>query len=380
LAESFETRLTSELNISREKNLFRRTRLHEGAWLNLSGNDYFNLRNNHEVLAQANETANMHGTGSGASPLLSGYLPCHEELIEKLVSWKKKKYGMLFNTGFMANQAVIKHLPAKNDLILADKFIHHSMAQAFNRRSTKFKRYNHLDLDQLEELLAYNINRFDTVFVATESVFSMDGDYPDLKKLIKLKKKYPFILILDEAHGTGILGNTGAGLSEQADVQNDVDIIVGTFGKALAGMGAYVLTNLSPVIQYLTNKAGEYIYSTFLSPYQAGVALASIDMVIKADKKREMLINISQWLRNQLADFIQVETKYTTPIIPLLVGTPKNALKVQELCFNNGILVGAVRPPTVSADGSRVRISLNSDLSKEDLMPFITLLQKWAEK
>lgn len=158
--------------------------MHEGAWLNLSGNDYFNLRNNHEVLAQANETANMHGTGSGASPLLSGYLPCHEELIEKLVSWKKKKYGMLFNTGFMANQAVIKHLPAKNDLILADKFIHHSMAQALNRRSTKFKRYNHLDLDQLEELLAYNINRFDTVFVATESVFSMDGDYPDLKKLI----------------------------------------------------------------------------------------------------------------------------------------------------------------------------------------------------
>jgi 8-amino-7-oxononanoate synthase len=149
LIDSLESRLKSELNIRRKEHLYRETRVHDCDLLNLSSNDYFNLRNNSKVLSLANETANKYGTGSGASPLLSGYLPCHEELVEKLLSWKKKKYGMLLNTGFMANQAILKNLPKKNDLILADKYIHHSMAQALNRGSTKFKRYNHLDLEEL---------------------------------------------------------------------------------------------------------------------------------------------------------------------------------------------------------------------------------------
>ncbi len=380
MIDSLESRLKSELNIRRKEHLYRETRVHDCGLLNLSSNDYFNLRNNSKVLSLANETANKYGTGSGASPLLSGYLPCHEELVEKLLSWKKKKYGMLLNTGFMANQAILKNLPKKNDLILADKYIHHSMAQALNRGSTKFKRYNHLDLEELEELLINNINKYDTMFVVTESVFSMDGDYPDLKHLIKLKRKYPFLLILDEAHGTGVLGATGAGLSEEADVQDEVDIIVGTFGKALAGMGAYVLTNSSSIIEYLTNKAGEYIYSTFLSPHQAGVALATIDIIMDAHKKREALRDISQWLRNQIMNIVKVETQFNTPIVPLLVGNPESALKLQELCMNKGILVGAVRPPTVQADSSRIRISLNSELTKEKLTPFISVFKEWAKR
>jgi 8-amino-7-oxononanoate synthase len=380
LIDSLESRLKSELNIRRKEHLYRETRVHDCDLLNLSSNDYFNLRNNSRVLSLANETANKYGTGSGASPLLSGYLPCHEELVEKLLSWKKKKYGMLLNTGFMANQAILKNLPKKNDLILADKYIHHSMAQALNRGSTKFKRYNHLDLEELEELLINNINKYDTMFVVTESVFSMDGDYPDLKHLIKLKKKYPFLLILDEAHGTGVLGATGAGLSEEADVQDEVDIIVGTFGKALAGMGAYVLTNSSSIIEYLTNKAGEYIYSTFLSPHQAGVALATIDIIMDAHKKREALRNISQWLRNQIMNIVKVETQFNTPIVPLLVGNPESALKLQELCMNKGILVGAVRPPTVQAGSSRIRVSLNSEITKEKLTPFISVFKDWAKR
>ena len=380
MIDSLESRLKSELNIRRKEHLYRETRVHDCDLLNLSSNDYFNLRNNSRVLSLANETANKYGTGSGASPLLSGYLPCHEELVEKLLSWKKKKYGMLLNTGFMANQAILKNLPKKNDLILADKYIHHSMAQALNRGSTKFKRYNHLDLEELEELLINNINKYDTMFVVTESVFSMDGDYPDLKHLIKLKKKYPFLLILDEAHGTGVLGATGAGLSEEADVQDEVDIIVGTFGKALAGMGAYVLTNSSSIIEYLTNKAGEYIYSTFLSPHQAGVALATIDIIMDAHKKREALRNISQWLRNQIMNIVKVETQFNTPIVPLLVGNPESALKLQELCMNKGILVGAVRPPTVQAGSSRIRVSLNSEITKEKLTPFISVFKDWAKR
>ena len=176
----------------------------------------------------------------------------------------------------------------------------------------------------------------------------MDGDYPDLKGLISLKKKYPFILILDEAHGTGVLGKTGAGLSEEMGIQDEVDIIVGTFGKALAGMGAYVLTNTSSVIEYLTNIAGEYIYSTFLSPHQVGVASASIDIIIKAQNKRNALKSTSLWLRKKLEEFIDIDTKYHTPIIPLVLGNPNDVMCFQKLCMDKKILVGAIRPPTVA--------------------------------
>ena len=188
MAESFETRLRNELNARRNKNLFRETRTFDNGWLNLSANDYFLLRHNREVLNFADIIAKKYGAGSGASPLLSGHLPCHEKLINKLLCWKNKSFGMLFNTGFMANQALVKHLPDKDDLVLVDKLIHHSIAQALNRSSAKFKRYNHLDLCHLEELLARSKNNYDTVFVITESIFSMDGDYPDLKRLVGLKK------------------------------------------------------------------------------------------------------------------------------------------------------------------------------------------------
>ena len=280
----------------------------------------------------------------------------------------------------MANQALVKNLPGKHDLILVDRLIHHSIAQALNRGSTKFKRYDHLDLCHLEELLSNNINNYDTIFVITESIFSMDGDYPDLKHLVKLKKKYPFILILDEAHGTGVLGSSGAGLAEETGTFNEVDIIIGTFGKSLAGMGAYVLTNLLPIIEYLTNKAGEYIYSTFLSPHQAGVALATINIVRNADEKRESLKLISHWLRNELAEHINVQTNYNTPIIPIIMGDSISTLKLQTLLLNKGIVVGAVRPPTVPCGSSRIRLSLNSELSKEELEPLISIFKECSKK
>jgi 8-amino-7-oxononanoate synthase len=376
LSELFKKRLESEIKHLHAENLFRKHLTLDKSLLNLATNDYFLLRQNKEVLAIAYEIARKYGTGSAASPLLSGYLPCHQMLINKLLTWKNKKFGMLYNSGFMANQALVKNLPGKNDLILVDKLIHHSIAQALNRGSAKFKRYNHVDLSHLEELLSININKYDTIFVFTESIFSMEGDYPDLKDLVQLKKKYPFILILDEAHGTGVLGKTGAGLAEETGTINDVDIIMGTFGKSLAGMGAYVLTNLLPTIEFLTNKAGEYIYSTFIPPFQTGVAMATIDIIRNAEDKRKSLKTISLWLRNTLSEYIDVQTSCNSPIIPIILGDSASTLKLQSLFLSKGIIVGAVRPPTVPFDSSRIRVSLNSELSKEKLKPLITIIKE----
>ena len=300
LIKNFINRLNQELNDRRESYLYREVRLYKNYQHNLISNDYFQLRFHPKVIAGAKIASEKYGSGSGASPLLSGFLSCHQELLDEILNWKQKSFGRLFNSGFVANQAVLKHLPGKNDFVLADRLIHHSLAQALIKCPAKFKRYSHLDMVDLEALLQKNHSNYDTVFVVTESVFSMDGDYPDLKELIALKKKYPFILILDEAHGTGVFGDNGGGLAEEMNVLDDVDITIGTLGKALASMGAYVLANNSSIIDYLTNQAGEYIYSTFLAPSQVGAALESIKLIKTFDEQRKGMRSLSKYFRQSL--------------------------------------------------------------------------------
>ncbi|MBC8283238.1 MAG: 8-amino-7-oxononanoate synthase [Nitrospinae bacterium] len=377
MSEQFFNRLEDELNSSREKNLFREVRLYPECRLNLCSNDYFQLRHDARVIAGAKEACEKYGTGSGASPLLSGFLPCHQSLLEQLKKWKQKSFGMLFNAGFLANQAVLRHLPGKKDLVLADKLIHHSMAQALTQGAARFKRYHHLDLEHLEELLSSHYKNYETVFVVTESVFSMDGDYPDLKKLVELKKQYPFILILDEAHGTGVLGETGAGLAEEMQVQDQVDIIIGTLGKSLASMGAYVLSDSSTVIDFLVNRAGEFIYSTFLSPPQVGSAEIAVKILQSSQADREYLQKISRKFRKIVKLIEQEGTSPFSPIVPVLIGDPVKALQLRDTLLQQGIMVGAVRPPTVPPLTSRLRISLHTGVTQQTLEELGAILDPW---
>lgn len=363
----------------KENNLFREVRVFQEYHLNLSGNDYFQLRFHPEVLAGACQAAKDYGTGSGASPLLSGFLPCHRDLLEKLIQWKQKTCGMLFNTGFLANQAVLKHLPGKNDLVLADRLIHHSIAQALALGHARFKRYHHLDLDHLEELLGKYKNNYETVFVVSESIFSMDGDHPDLKRLAALKRKTPFVFILDEAHGTGAYGQTGGGLAEEMNVLEEVDILVGTLGKALASAGAYVLTSSKTIIDYLTNHAGEYIYSTFLSPAQAGAASSAIDIIRLAGNERNALREAGGKFRQQLVEAGWKTNDFDSPIVPIIIGDAGDTLALRDHLQEHGFLVGAVRPPTVPRGTSRLRVSLHSNVTETQLMEFLDALKQWKK-
>ncbi len=370
-------RLEKQLARLKDENLFREVRIYQKCRLNLSSNDYLQLRFHPEVLAGARQAAEDYGTGSGASPLLSGFLPCHEDLLKKLRQWKHKPCGMLFNTGFLANQAVLKHLPGKNDLVLADRLIHHSIAQALIQGQARFKRYHHLDLDHLHELLEKHKTDYETIFVVTESVFSMDGDHPDLRRLVELKRKVPFMLVLDEAHGTGAYGPTGGGLAEEMNVLNEVDILVGTLGKALASAGAYVLTSSKAIVDYLTNHAGEYIYSTFLTPAQAGAASAAIDIISSGVDKRDALRAVAKRFRQQLAESGWKTNDFDSPIVPIVVGDAGETLKLRNHLLEHGFLVGAVRPPTVPRGTSRLRVSLHSGVSESQLTEFIDVLNQW---
>jgi len=377
LSEQFFNRLEDELNSSRDKNLYREVRLFPECRLNLCANDYFQLRHDPKVIEGAKKACEIYGTGSGASPLLSGFLPCHQSLLEQLCQWKHKSYGLLFNTGFMANQAVLKHLPGKNDLVLADKLIHHSIAQALVQGSARFKRYHHLDLEHLRELLDADFKNYETVFVVTESVFSMDGDYPDLKKLVELKKDYPFVLILDEAHGTGVFGETGGGLAEEMQVQDQVDILIGTLGKSLASMGAYILSDSSTIINFLVNRAGEFIYSTFLSPAQVGSAEIALQILQSAQEKRRYLQEISRSCRKILN--IEGGNNLPSPIIPVLIGDPVKTLELRNHLLQKGIMVGAIRPPTVPPHTSRLRISLHTGVTAETLEELGNIINPWIK-
>lgn len=286
---------------------------------------------------------------------------------------------MLFNTGFLANQAVLKHLPGKNDLVLADKLIHHSIAQAMVQGQARFKRYRHLDLDHLRELLEKHKNDYETIFVATESVFSMDGDRPDLKRLVELKRSTPFILILDEAHGTGVYGETGGGLAEEMNVLDEVDILVGTMGKALASAGAYALTSSTTIVEYLANHAGEYIYSTFLSPAQVGAASSAIEIIRKSADRRGALRETAKKFRRQLAESGWQTNDFDSPIVPIVVGDAGETLKLRDHLLERGILVGAVRPPTVPRGTSRLRVSLHSGATESHMADLLDLLKQWKK-
>ena len=376
MTKKFFTRLEDDLNSRKEKYLYRESGLYKNYQHNLASNDYFQLRSHPNVINGIKKACEKYGSGSGASPLLSGFLQCHQDLLDEILNWKKKRSGMLFNSGFVANQALLKNLPGKKDLILADRLIHHSLAQALLQCPAKFKRYGHLDIPELENLLRKYSKDFDTIFVVTESVFSMDGDYPDLKNLVQLKNIFPFILILDEAHGTGVFGKDGSGLAEEMGVLSEVDILVGTFGKALASMGAYVLANNSSIISYLTNVAGEYIYSTFLAPSQVGAAHEAIKLLKNFDKQRDKIRKLSKYFRNSLE---QNSLSYESPIIPVLIEDPKETIILRDRLLEKGILVGAVRPPTVPGKTSRLRISLHSGVEKTLVDELLSFLNTWKQ-
>ncbi len=373
-------RLQRQLTNRRQNDLFREVAVPIPHKLDLSANDYFQLRKHPKVVEASENAIRKYGTGSGASPLVTGFLPCHSELLDKILEWKQKPYGMLFNSGFMANQAIFKHIPGDNDLVLADKLVHHSMLQGMTSGKAKFLRYPHLDLDKLEELLSKHQNHFDTIFVATESVFSMDGDYPDLRRMATLKQQYGFIWILDEAHGIGYWGPRGEGLAYEHEVNDQVDIIVGTLSKALASSGGYIVSKTKEFVDYLVNFSGEFIYSTYLAPAQAAAAEAAIEFIKNANQIRENYKKTVKYFRTELNKIGLDSEKFHSQIIPIVIGLPETTLLIKNRLKEKGILVGAIRPPTVPKGTDRLRISIHSGVAENDLSEVLKTLELWKKQ
>jgi len=336
--------------------------------LDLSNNDYLSLSKHPLVRRAASRAIEDHGCSASASPLLSGFGPSHELLKQTICNWFESSANqvMLWNSGYSANQSILKILPRKGDLVLADKLIHESMISGILSSGARLIRYPHLDLEKLESLLTrFSGERM--IFLATESLFGMDGDYPDLRRISELKEKRPFFWILDEAHALGWYGKRGTGLAEEKQVFKQVDLIIGTMGKALGSSGAFTIFKNAKLTDYVINKSGHFIYSTFLPPSSALAAAQAIELLSGWQEERRLWQEASQNMRTELIRLGHSSALGDSPIIPLFFDNLEELQASKENLSSSGIKVSAIRPPTVPADSPRIRISLKRELAGSNI-------------
>ena len=343
--------------------------------VNLADNDYLGLSRDPVVVAAGVAALQEWGASSSASPLVTGYTEIHQKLEHTLAAWQGYAHGLVMNTGFSANSAVLGGLPKKGDLILADRLVHASMLDGIMASGARLRRFAHNDLDALELMLHEEPALDGVIFVVTESVYSMDGDSPDLKRLASLRKRFGFCWVLDEAHATGWYGSTGSGLQEAQGAFAAADIVVGTLGKGLGSQGAYVLSHAPEVRDALINFAGEFVYSTYLAPSCAAAALAAVERVKGMSGERAELHALSHAWRDGLVEAGFAVPSGDSPIIPLILGDSDVTLKYATALRAAGFMVSTIRPPTVPVRTGRIRISLRRGLSPAVLSSFVAALK-----
>jgi len=347
--------------------------------LNLSSNDYLGLGDDREMLEGYgnNFRESSYAMTSSSSRLLTGNHPLYDQLETDLVKLYQREAALVFNSGYHANIGILPALCTRHDLVLSDRLNHASIIDGMKIAEAPYQRYRHRDYDHLEELLVSARNRYRQIFIVTESVFSMDGDLADLSRLVALKEQYGALLVVDEAHGVGVFGEHGLGLCETAGVVQQIDIITGTFGKALASTGAYAVMS-SLLREYLLNTMRSFIFTTALPPVILGWSLLTLERQLSMSQEREALLQLASRLRTELIG-CGFEVPGESHIVPVITGANDLAVALAVKLRNAGFHCMPVRPPTVPEKGARIRISLRSPLQWEDIARIPELIKtSWA--
>lgn len=387
-----------ELSALEESGLYRRLSLVQGAQeprvringrdvILLCSNNYLGLANHPKIKEAAISAIEKYGFGSGASRLVSGNMESHRELEDRLARFKGTEAALVFNSGYHANIGIISSLVGRGDIIFSDKLNHASIVDGCLLSRAELKRYPHCDLDALEKFLK-NASRIthhaSRKLIITDGVFSMDGDIAPLQDISKLADKYNCMLMVDDAHSTGVLGENGKGTLEHFGIDNPNPVLrhngtgiiqMGTLGKALGCFGAYVAGSRK-LIDYLINKARSFIYTTSLPPSVCAASIAAIDIVENEPQIRQDLWDRVKFFRDGLKcaglDIMNSETQ----IIPILIGEADKAIKISRNLLDKGIFVQAIRPPTVPEGTSRLRITLMANHSLDDLKYALDCIKK----
>jgi 8-amino-7-oxononanoate synthase len=341
--------------------------------LNFCSNDYLGLAR-HPLLAQrAGEYGARYGSGSTSSRLICGNHEFFETVEERLAVLKGKEAALIFNSGFQANATIIAALADRDSLILSDRLNHNSLIQGARLARCRVEVFAHNDLEHLRELLGAARHReFSRILIVTESIFSMDGDCCPLDGMIDLARTYGALLVVDEAHATGVRGRGGMGLT----CGKEVDVTIGTFSKALGSFGAYVACSRK-VRDYLLNCCAGIIYSTALPPAVLGAVSAALELVPQMENERALLHAQACRLRTSLGRMGYDCGHSTSQIVPLTIGAEADALALSEWLAGKGIFAQAIRPPTVEENKSRIRLAVTAGHGRDDIGKVIGALKEW---
>lgn len=381
-------RLHSELTARHDRHLYRRTRTADSAqqphmhidgkpMLVFCSNDYLGLANHPDVIHAMQVAANTYGVGSGAAHLVSGHSRPHQQLEEALTAFTGRERALLFSTGYMANLGVANALlSSRNDVVYADRLNHASLVDAGLLSGAKLIRYPHNDTSSLgKRLLAQEEDNDVTQLILTDGVFSMDGDVAPVGKLAVMAREHDAWLMVDDAHGIGVLGKNGAGLLEAEGLgQSDVPILMGTLGKALGTAGAFVAGSHA-LIEYLIQTARTWIYTTAQPPAIAAATLTSLQLAQTEHWRREHLQALIRQFRLGASQLGLPLMPSDTPIQPILIGSSEQALLLSQQLAEAGILVTAIRPPTVPVDTARLRVTFSAAHTSADVDTLLAALE-----
>ncbi|HET9595904.1 MAG TPA: 8-amino-7-oxononanoate synthase [Anaeromyxobacteraceae bacterium] len=339
--------------------------------VNLCSNDYLGLASDRRLVQAAVAAAQREGAGAGAARLVAGDLPVHGRLERRLAAFKGTEAALLFSSGYHANAGVIAALTDREDAIFSDRLNHASIIDGCRLSLAKTWRYPHGDVEGLARLLAETRAR--RKLVVTDAVFGMDGDAAPLAEIADLCERHGAMLYVDEAHATGVLGPTGAGLCEAAGVTSRVDVVMGTLGKALGSFGAFTAGS-ARLAEWLTSRARTFIFTTALPPAACGAALAALDVIAEEPARRARLGALSARMKHGLAALGFDVSRVVAPIFPVVLGDEGRALAASRSLRERGFFVRAIRPPTVPPGTSRLRVALTAGHSEEQVDAFLAAL------
>ena len=332
-------------------------------YLMMASNNYLGLTFDTRVIDGALKGTKQYGTGSGGSRLVSGTFPLFTDLENELAKFKNTEKALVFNTGYMANVGTISAIADKNTIIFSDALNHASIIDGCRLSRGSVKAYSHCDVDELKYLLK-QVDCNARKLIVTDGVFSMDGDIAPLDKLYELSRDYNALLMVDDAHATGTIGN-GHGTAAYFNLEKEIDIQLGTLSKSLGSVGGYVAAN-STIIDYLVNTSRSFIFSTALSPADIGAALAALQVLETDASVLGRLQENVNYMTDQLIS-MGIDATNETPIFPILIGRNEDTLAVSEYLYEAGIIGTAIRPPTVPIGESRIRLTVTAAHNREQI-------------
>jgi len=344
----------------------------------VGSNNYLGLINHPRVMKAAKEAVDRYGVATCGSRFLNGTLDIHIELEKKLAEFMKKEAALAFSTGFQTNQGIISTLIGKGDSVITDKLVHASIIDACRLTYGHVHRFKHNDMADLEKTLS-SLDKDAGKMVVVDGVFSMEGDLVNLPKVVELSKKYSAKIMVDDAHGIGVMGKSGRGTCEHFGVEDDVDLVMGTFSKSIASLGGFVAAD-AKVVSYIKHFARALIFSASITPASVATAIATVDIIQTEPERREKLWNITKKMKSGFQALGYNTGPTETPIIPVIVGNDETAFKLWRSLREDGIFTNPVIYPAVPKGQSLIRTSYSATHTEEELDTVLASFEKCGKQ